>query len=200
MKKRNAFTLAEVLITLGIIGIVAAMTLPIIVENYKRHEYSSKIKKFNSTFTQALVLMEDKYGPSQGWERDDENFVTNMLIPNIKYLRVRRISNNSYNEIWFLDGSIASFASGSCLDMIYDCNGSKKPNTYGADRYDFLICFDDVNRKNFFGNKKKMFGPYRHYATREEALRACKTNRQTCAGLLEHDNWQYKDDYPYNLR
>ncbi len=34
--KRTAFTLAEVLITLGIIGIVAALTMPSLIANYKR--------------------------------------------------------------------------------------------------------------------------------------------------------------------
>ena len=35
MKKRVAFTLAEVLITLGIIGIIAAMTIPQLIQNYE---------------------------------------------------------------------------------------------------------------------------------------------------------------------
>ena len=34
---KNAFTLAEVLITLGIIGVVAAMTLPAVIQNYRNH-------------------------------------------------------------------------------------------------------------------------------------------------------------------
>lgn len=34
-KKFNAFTLAEVLITLGVIGVVAALTIPQLVKNYK---------------------------------------------------------------------------------------------------------------------------------------------------------------------
>ena len=33
--KKNAFTLAEVLITLGIIGVVAAMTLPTLIQNHQ---------------------------------------------------------------------------------------------------------------------------------------------------------------------
>ena len=42
---KKAFTLAEVLITLGIIGVVAALTLPNIVRYYKRKESSVRIKK-----------------------------------------------------------------------------------------------------------------------------------------------------------
>lgn len=33
---KKAFTLAEILITLGIIGVVAAMTMPVLIENYKK--------------------------------------------------------------------------------------------------------------------------------------------------------------------
>lgn len=39
MKKNiSAFTLSEVLITLGIIGVVASMTIPSLIQKYKRQE------------------------------------------------------------------------------------------------------------------------------------------------------------------
>ena len=38
LKKRAAFTLAEVLITLGIIGVIAAITMPSVIGHYKRQE------------------------------------------------------------------------------------------------------------------------------------------------------------------
>lgn len=43
--KIRAFTLAEVLITLGVIGVVAAMTLPTLIQNYQEQEYVNKLKK-----------------------------------------------------------------------------------------------------------------------------------------------------------
>ena len=43
-KRKNGFTLAEVLITIGIIGIVAAMTLPAVIGNYKKQEVVSRLK------------------------------------------------------------------------------------------------------------------------------------------------------------
>lgn len=64
MKKKNAFTLAEVLITLGIIGIVAAMTLPILLNNSKSKENQALLKKAYSTLSQALVAMEYDLGES----------------------------------------------------------------------------------------------------------------------------------------
>ena len=43
--KKAAFTLAEVLITLGIIGIVAAMTIPTLVSNYQKKVLKTQFTK-----------------------------------------------------------------------------------------------------------------------------------------------------------
>ena len=56
MEKKQAFTLAETLITLGIIGIVAAMTMPALIANYQKKELLTRIKKTYSTFTNAVNL------------------------------------------------------------------------------------------------------------------------------------------------
>lgn len=54
--KTKAFTLAEVLITLGIIGIVAAMTIPTLITNTRSQQYRSKFKKAVSTLSQAAKM------------------------------------------------------------------------------------------------------------------------------------------------
>lgn len=54
---KNAFTLAEVLITLGIIGIVAAMTLPGIINDTRYAEIQTSLKKNYSITQQALLQM-----------------------------------------------------------------------------------------------------------------------------------------------
>ena len=198
LKIIHGFTLGEVLITLGIIGIVAAMTLPGIIERYKKYEYSTRIKKFNTAFSQAILQIEAENDSALQWERDDTSFIRNMLLPKLKYAKA--IQDYGTFKIFFLDGSMAGLATGACLDVIYDCNGEKGPNTYGADRFDFLMCFTDATRRQFFGNKNKFFGPQRHYTSREAALQGCKTNSINCAGLLEQDGWEFKDDYPYTLK
>ena len=48
-KIKFAFTLAEVLITLGIIGVVAAITLPTLIKNYQKHVYVTQLKKVVNT-------------------------------------------------------------------------------------------------------------------------------------------------------
>ena len=55
--KKCAFTLAEVLITLGIIGVVVAMTLPALIQNYKDKVLINQAKKSYSNFSNVLNLM-----------------------------------------------------------------------------------------------------------------------------------------------
>lgn len=55
MKKQIAFTLAEVLITLGVIGIVAALTIPTLINSYQKHQYVTQLKKAYTEFNQALL-------------------------------------------------------------------------------------------------------------------------------------------------
>lgn len=64
MKKQNAFTLAEVLITLGIIGVVAALTLPALIQNYQDKVMVSQAKKTYSNFSNVLNLMKSQVGAS----------------------------------------------------------------------------------------------------------------------------------------
>ena len=61
-KKKAAFTLAEVLITLGIIGVVAAMTIPTISHNIQEMVLNNQFKKFYSTFKQAFIGVQTMEG------------------------------------------------------------------------------------------------------------------------------------------
>ena len=67
LKKRAAFTLAEVLITLGIIGIVAAMTLPSVVSKYQEKAWLTAFKKTYSVLTQAYLRASQDYGTANTW-------------------------------------------------------------------------------------------------------------------------------------
>ena len=55
--KRAAFTLAEVLITLGIIGVVAALTLPTLIQNHQKQVYVTQLKKSYSAMNNAINKM-----------------------------------------------------------------------------------------------------------------------------------------------
>ncbi len=83
MKHHNfAFTLAEVLITLGIIGIVAAMTMPSLIANYQKKQTSAQLKKAYSTFAQALVSSQYDNGNSSEWETTEPS---STYDDNLKY-------------------------------------------------------------------------------------------------------------------
>ncbi len=56
MTKKFGFTLAEVLITLGIIGVVAAMTMPTLMNQTNGLQYKTAYKKALSAISQAVVL------------------------------------------------------------------------------------------------------------------------------------------------
>ena len=52
--KNKAFTLAEVLVTLGIIGVVSAMTLPTLVKNHQRQVYVTQLRTIVNQMSQAV--------------------------------------------------------------------------------------------------------------------------------------------------
>ena len=71
--KKNAFTLAEVLITLGIIGVVAAMTLPPLIQNYRQSVINQQFKRAYSQLSNALVMVEHVAGYKPTCNETDGN-------------------------------------------------------------------------------------------------------------------------------
>ena len=68
MKKKNlAFTLAEVLITLGVIGVVAAITMPTVIQKYNEARTVSRLKQTYSILSQAFSRAVDDYGTPDNW-------------------------------------------------------------------------------------------------------------------------------------
>lgn len=55
--KKHGFTLAEVLITLGIIGVVAALTLPALIQNYQKKVVVNRLKKSYSVLSNAISMI-----------------------------------------------------------------------------------------------------------------------------------------------
>lgn len=104
MKKKKAFTLAEVLITLGIIGIVAAMTLPAIVGHYKEVQTISKLKKIYSVFSNAYAMTISEYDTPDKWTdiyNTDENGVLAFWDRLKPYLQIAKECDfNKRFECW----------------------------------------------------------------------------------------------------
>ena len=74
-----AFTLAEVLITLGIIGIVAAMTLPTLIQKHQERVTVNKVKKFYSVMSQAQLLAIKDNGYMDEWDFGNGNSQATIL-------------------------------------------------------------------------------------------------------------------------
>ena len=65
--KKSAFTLAEVLITLGIIGVVAALTIPSLIQKYEEKQTVSQVKKAYSEISQAYMSAVQGEGTPDNW-------------------------------------------------------------------------------------------------------------------------------------
>ncbi len=165
MKKGKAFTLAEVLITLGIIGVVAAMTIPTLVQNYQKRIYESKFKMMHSKLIEVSKLI-----------KIDQGIHRNTDLDLSKYLRATRytgstptysgLTNIDFGDLGFMpdctqancyqlpDGAIISMslfltdgleAYGNdeyAIDFKVDLNGTNPPNTNGRDWFGFRAAND----------------------------------------------------------
>lgn len=80
MKTNIAFTLAEVLITLGIIGVVAAMTLPALLNSTQHKELQTGLQKAYSVIQQAIQRMSYEEGLDITWD----NYPNNTFAPVFK--------------------------------------------------------------------------------------------------------------------
>ncbi len=63
----KAFTLAEVLITLGIIGVVAAMTLPSLIGNYNKKVTATRLERTYTVLSQAVERTKAEHGDVINW-------------------------------------------------------------------------------------------------------------------------------------
>jgi len=208
INKKHAFTLAEVLIVIGIIGVIANMTIPTLVKNVAKQEMSARLKKYYSSMSQAILLSSIDNGPSTDWQFvqygtnvDSLDFFNNYFA---KYMRYSKIDSNFREvpaaplstKVYFDDGSAVKLSMGTCVDHVFDANGDKNPNKSGYDQFVFLFC-TGTGATSWFGRSDKTFGAYGEGKTRAQALSDCITAAYYCSSLLILDNWEFKDDYPY---
>ena len=114
--KSAAFTLAEVLITLGIIGVVAAMTMPSLITNYQKKQTVTQLKKAYTELSQVIKSAEQENGMIETWDVSSmlkgqegaDRFANEFLIP---YIKVIKKCFPSTSECW--------------ADDVYNLNGVK---------------------------------------------------------------------------
>lgn len=64
----KGFTLAEILITLGIIGVVAAMTMPVLITNHKKNVTLTRLKRSYNILSNVFVRAQVDYGDIINWD------------------------------------------------------------------------------------------------------------------------------------
>lgn len=207
----KAFTLAETLITLAIIGIVAAMTIPSLVQKYQEKVLITKLKKFYAELS---------YAHNMSIANENTDFNSDDIL---KVFKVHKICENTYsgcadNNYTILGGYRADWGktdgftpnyvilengmiiryftfsstvcqtdagSGAlknvCGEFSIDLNGSQPPNTLGKDVFYFYITQKGVVP---FGTKDETRYPFET---------ACNKNSSTsCAAwVLENENFDY---------
>ncbi len=100
-KVKFAFTLAEVLITLGIIGIVAAMTIPTLISNYQKKQTVTKLQKAISVLNQAYKLSFDDVGePEDAFSMGSDEYFKQYWSPYLKVSTICTMDSNycGYNN------------------------------------------------------------------------------------------------------
>lgn len=204
MKQKNkAFTLAEVLLTMTIVGVVATLTIPTLHYGRVKKEYTAKLKNFYSKMNNAVLDMEMDKGSFRDMVKPEQGKGYDWYMENIDpYMGHQFVRNN---QVYLKDGSkIMTFYTGGCLDIDYDINGDKGPDRQGYDRQRFLYCFDNANRTSWFNNPEIFFGTYGSGqnavgTSRAQMITKCKSEPSWCTRLLQNDQWEFKDDYPFKF-
>ena len=161
--RKIAFTLAEVLITLGIIGVVAALTIPTLMANHRRKVTATRLKQSYNILYNAIKASEAENGSWLYWDAPEEGgntkeFAEKYILPYLKYTDVGE--NTVFDGIpvkyyiKLVNGTTVGLNMGLCLDFVVDINGEKAPNKWGYDQFDFLL-----NIKQSDNGYPKEFGP-----------------------------------------
>ena len=163
MYKKSAFTLAEVLITLGIIGVVAAMTIPTLLAKYQEKQTVTKLKQTYSILSQAIRSVQEDVGTPDDWElsgrnysTDDSVLIAQNLLPALKVVQDCGTTGTSctYTKSYkYLNGGGAGSYGGGNLYRVVLMNGSSLSFGQWTDneRIDFYVDINGVKPPNTIG-------------------------------------------------
>lgn len=162
---KQAFTLAEVLVTLGIIGVVSAMTVPTLMQNYQRKSYVTQLHKvYNEAQQAALQYITERNALDlkeagltstdavKNWVKTYFKVVSDCgtdsspcFANEYKFMngisRGALFSNNTYQKFVLASGASISVAghSNGKVSFFVDVNGQAGPNIIGRDTFAMLI-------------------------------------------------------------
>ena len=206
--RKMAFTLAEVLITLGIIGVVAALTLPSLIQEHKKHDTELRLEKFYSVINQAIIMAEADYGDKSLWinEGNDKSkrveWFKKYLFPYMKVVKYEQLNGGTSGiMVYYLeDGSAFSSVNGGNInrDWLFFPHGQK--DCQNGDRS------TGVCRFWFFFNPTagKSIGvqPWPVNNDLEKDIDNCKNSqfRYGCTAAIAENGWKIPKNYPYKVK
>jgi len=217
MKRYFGFTLSEILITLGIVGVVASLTLPSVIKHYQKQAVLTQLKKAYSELGQAIQLAEAEHGSRETWDFSLtgkqffktylDNYIkinqttSNKLKQNVKYYQM----NGSVYNVGYIWQNCYIVTTNSGYTLFFETWGDKRnqyifvdvngpfkgPNTFGKDLHSFLLWKDK-------GLQPLNISDYGNPTTDRQALmQKCKTYGNCCTAIIMMDNWQFSKDYPW---
>ena len=211
-QRHFGFTLAEVLVTLGIIGVVSAMTVPSLMQNYQRQSYVTQLHKVYNETNQALVqYINDSNAINLSEAGLNSNAAAETFMK--KYFRIvqtcdsttncfsdnyKSLSGADYSGV--MDKNVKAFilANGASIrfnyaksgDKLYnvavDINGLKGPNIHGRDLFFMFIYNNGLIDDR--GESAPMTEDARNTAYEEKCQKV--SNIGGCFGKILNDNWE----------
>lgn len=161
------FTLAEVLVTLGIIGVVAAMTMPTLISNHQKTVYVTQLKKVYTELSQAakraindnnLVSLDEgkftSYNPNASKEflntyfnvvQDCDTSLTPCFAESYKYI------NGSSFGIAYEPEAVVSLASGASIAIFINAIGRDLNYLENHGNFSMLVDVNGASRPNIVG-------------------------------------------------
>lgn len=222
--KFKGFTLAETLITLGIIGVVAAITIPGLITNHKKQVAATTLEKAISTLNQAIKLSESENGEMETWDKtlDYEDFIDKYINPYMKVMMTcNPITKCGYKSTapWkYMNGTSGAYGGPNhrgrtpfiAIDGILYTFAFLNDGGAAEVDNDKVIIIDTNASKgpNQFGKdifflyrieEEDSIIPYGADKTREEMKRSCSATGDGiyCAAWLREHGWKMPSDYPW---
>ena len=208
--RKIAFTLAEVLVTLGIIGVVSAMTVPTLMQNYQRQSYVTQLHKVYNEFTQAYTrYLSDKNALNlQEAGYTDAASMDNFMKTYFKIVKdcgddgtdcfaseYKKIDGSSLGVVitGTYDPRNYVLANGASISMIprqihVDVNGKKGPNIIGRDVFAIHV-FDDGTLDENCGSAP-CSSDFRETVFNNFCTKQSNATWWGCFGKILNDNWQ----------
>ena len=215
-------TFGEVLITLGVIGVVAAMTLPTVISNYRKKQTVTHLQKVYSVLNQAFKLSQLDNGEYKDWElsvyMDPKEYVSKYWAPYLKTIKIcDNFSDCGYSKVrpWIhQDGSVSEedvsgtiyrhalvLSDGTLITFRIPAIGQPENSPK------INIDLNGPKGPNMTGidyfwlvpSEKGVIPMYSDIYTNDQLEESCKSPSDGvgCLAKIMADGWEIKDDYPW---